>query len=629
VRVVRCCGYIDGNAAARASQPYPGMPVTSSSPSARRVFQLILVKPSHYDDDGYVIQWMRSIMPSNSLSAVYGLALDCADRQVLGEDVEIRIEAYDETNLRISADRIAKQIQSTGGHGLVCLVGVQSNQYPRALDLAKQFRARGLPTCIGGFHVSGSLSMLPGERPELRAAMDAGISLFAGELEERRFDQLLQAADRDELEPLYNYLDDLPDLEGAPTPFLPAEKIQRVSGLRTTFDAGRGCPFSCSFCTIINVQGRKTRHRSPDDVERIIRLNAAQGITSFFITDDNFARNTAWEATFDRIALLREEHGMKVNLFIQVDTMCHKIPGFIEKAARAGVKRVFVGLESINPDTLKSAQKGQNQITEYRRLFQSWHDIGVLIYAGYILGFPNDTAESIEKDIGIIQRELPVDMLEFFILTPLPGSQDHRELFDAGIPMDEDLNNYDTVHAVTDPQGMSREELLEIYDRVWDLYYSDEHLVTMMRRARVWCKKPKRILRKVFGFWTIIRLEKVHPLEGGLLRRRYRRDRRPGLPIENPLVFYPRQGALFLVKAIQLARTYFRYMRLLKQVQNEDPAHWPRDIAMEPAGSMGQDSQMLELFTVTESARETVDRARRKAERREAAKQQEPVQISG
>ena len=72
------------------------------------------------------------------------------------------------------------------------------------------------------------------------------------------------------------------------------------SGRLSSVDLGRGCPYQCSFCTIINVQGRKSRFRSPDDLERIVRENHAQGIQRFFITDDNFARNREWEPLFDR-----------------------------------------------------------------------------------------------------------------------------------------------------------------------------------------------------------------------------------------------------------------------------------------------------------------------------------------
>ena len=66
-----------------------------------RRFQLVLIKPSHYDDDGYVIRWWRAMSPSNSLAAVYGIAADCADRRVLGADVAIDIQVIDETNTRV------------------------------------------------------------------------------------------------------------------------------------------------------------------------------------------------------------------------------------------------------------------------------------------------------------------------------------------------------------------------------------------------------------------------------------------------------------------------------------------------------------------------------------------------
>src|SRR5271170_3974011 len=134
---------------------------------------------------------------------------------------------------------------------------------------------------------------------------------------------------------------DLPSLDGVPMPILPATRIKRTGGKITTFDAGRGCPFLCSFCTIINVQGRKSRRRSIDDIEAIVRENLAQGVTGYFFTDDNFARNKEWEEIFDRLILLRERDGITISFTLQVDTMCHKLDGFIEKAARAGCTKAF------------------------------------------------------------------------------------------------------------------------------------------------------------------------------------------------------------------------------------------------------------------------------------------------
>ena len=84
------------------------------------------------------------------------------------------------------------------------------------------------------------------------------------------------------------------------------------------------------------MQGRKSRRRSPDDIEHLIKEHYNQGFRWFFVTDDNFARNKDWEDIFDRIILLRERDGIAIKMVIQVDTLCHKIPNFIDKAARAG-----------------------------------------------------------------------------------------------------------------------------------------------------------------------------------------------------------------------------------------------------------------------------------------------------
>src|SRR5215831_20199428 len=83
---------------------------------------------------------------------------------------------------------------------------------------------------------------------------------------------MLRDAAAGQIKPLYNFMNDLPAIEGTPAPFLPKRYVMRTLGQSASFDAGRGCPYQCSFCTIINVQGRKSRYRSPDDIEQLVRL---------------------------------------------------------------------------------------------------------------------------------------------------------------------------------------------------------------------------------------------------------------------------------------------------------------------------------------------------------------------
>jgi len=561
-------------------------------------FSLFLIKPSHYDDDGYVIQWLRSAIPSNTLAVMNGLALECKNNRALGDDVEIEITAIDETNSRVRPEKIAKQL--AGSRGLIVLVGVQSNQFPRAMDLARIFRKAGVQVCLGGFHVSGCLSMLPELTPELKEALDLGISLFAGEAE-GRFEQVLRDAWNASLKPIYNYMDDLPSISGATLPILPASRIKRTAGSLSSFDAGRGCPFLCSFCTIINVQGRKSRRRSADDVEKIVRQNVAQGVNRFFITDDNFARNMDWEAIFDRLIALREQEKFNIKFILQVDTMCHRLPHFIEKAGRAGVARVFIGLESINPDALLGARKKQNKITEYRKMLLAWKHAGVTVFAGYILGFPGDTPESILRDINIIKRELPIDLLEFHCLTPLPGSEDHQRLYKAGAYLDPDLNKYDLEHVTAKHEVMSREQWEQIYLDAWKTFYTTEHMKTVMRRSVATGSNPGNMLLLLSWYWGCIELEKIHPLQGGYLRRKYRKERRPNLPLENPLAFYPAYIFDLIWKHLRLARQILTLGLFRRRLKRDADARNYTDLALTPV--VADDFDSYEMFATSESAR--------------------------
>ena len=587
-----------------------------ASNGKQKRFQLELIKPSHYDDDGYVIQWHKAWIPSNSLACLYGLVLDLAERQALGPDVEIAVNACDETNTVIPVEQIIRRLGQSGEPGLVCLVGVQSNQFPRAMDLARRFRAAGLQVAIGGFHVSGCMAMLP-ELPEsLQEALDLGVTLFAGEAE-GRLAEILGDALAGHLKPVYNFMNDLPGIGMQPTPFLPKAMVQRYGGSIATFDAGRGCPFQCSFCTIINVQGRKSRWRDADDVERLVRANVAQGICRFFITDDNFARNRNWEAIFDRLGDLREEMNLPFSIIIQVDTLAHQIENFITKAKRAGVARVFIGLENINPENLMAAKKRQNRITEYRKMLQDWRAQQIITYAGYILGFPADTPEKIERDIEIIKRELPIDLLEFFCLTPLPGSEDHKNLDAAGVPMDPDMNIYDLEHVCTGHPVMSKEEWQDIYTRAWDLYYSDDHVATLMRRMVVSGNKPERIWAHTLQFAGCMRYEKVHPLQGGYFRRKVRSQRRSGLPVESPLVFYPRRLWEIVSTYGPFALYALRMWLLCKRIKRDPATAGYTDLALSPVEE--PEEEHLEMFEQSDAARAAVAKAKAQVAQRVAA----------
>jgi hypothetical protein len=297
---------------------------------------------------------------------------------------------------------------------------------------------------------------------------------------------------------------------------------------------------------------------------------------------------------------------------IQVDTLCHKIANFVEKAKRAGVTRVFIGLENINPDNLAAAKKRQNKITEYRKMLLAWKAQGIITFAGYILGFPSDTPETIRRDIAIIKKELPLDGLEFFCLTPLPGSEDHEVLWAKGVAMDADLNKYDVEHVCTAHPKMSKQEWEAIYREAWSLYYTPEHMHTLLRRAAATGVSTHSLVKVLVTFATAVRLENMHPLQTGILRLKHPSERRPGLPRESPWIFWPRFAWETLYKHAILAGAIGRLLLLRMNAAHDPDARTYTDQALTPVRD--DDDVTFDLFTKTTGGRGAVAHIKKVAE---------------
>jgi radical SAM superfamily enzyme YgiQ (UPF0313 family) len=495
-----------------------------------KTLNLYLIKPSQYDEDGYVVRHWRGVLPSNTLACLAGLTEDVIARKLLGENIEIKVHLLDEAVDRIPVKSICRS--QTGEHTktVVCMVGVQTNQFPRASDLALEFRRAGLTVLVGGFHVSGYLAMRRTISPEIQNLMDAGVTVVKGEVEET-WGALLRDAVAGRLKPLYDFIDDKPDLYEKPLPAIRRSYLSKfVASNFGTLDCGRGCPFDCSFCTIINVQGRKMRFRSAERIAEAVRRNYQEsGITFYFFTDDNFARNKVWEAIFDVFIRLREEEHIPVKFMMQVDTLAWKIARFVEKAQRAGCQTVFIGMESVNTENLMNADKRQNKVEEYRQMIDSWRDRGMSTHVGYILGFPGDSPESVRRDIDFLMQEVRPDHASFFVMTPLPGSRDHIEMLRRGEWMHPDYNLYDSHHETTIHPHFAEGALRRLYLETWRRFYSLENMKAVLERSpgRAYWNNFMRFLWYKYSIQT----EERHPMLGGFFRLKSRTIRRPGFPV--------------------------------------------------------------------------------------------------
>jgi radical SAM superfamily enzyme YgiQ (UPF0313 family) len=505
----------------------------------RSVFHVFLIRPSKYDDDGFVVRHWRAVMPSNSLACLHGLTGDVRQRGLLG-DVDLRIHVVDEAVTRIPQGKIRRLGRRAGERVLVCLVGVQTNQFCRAADIALALRRDGVEVMIGGFHVSGMLAMFPTVSPEIQQLLDAGVSVVAGEVE-HRWAELLRDAWHGNLKPLYRFLNEPPNLSYAPRPIMDQQSRRKYFHPNNgTIDCSRGCPFNCSFCTIINVQGRKSRYRSPQCVIDTIRQAYREsGVRLYFFTDDNFSRNPAWEEIFDRLIALRDSEGIAIEFIIQVDILSYRIPRFVEKAARAGCCKAFVGMESLNPRNLAAAGKTQNRVDEYKDSLAAWHNARVVTLVGYIIGFPHDTEESVKADIERLINEVQPDQASFFMMMPLPGSKDHERMLEEGVPIEADYNRFDSVHECTPHPHMTDGAWTRAYLEAWRKFYSIGNMKAILSRAH-----PENywdLFYNLLWYKNSIMNEGAHPMLSGFLRLKDRVDRRACFPQESRLAHLRRR----------------------------------------------------------------------------------------
>ncbi len=581
-------------------------------PEQIKRFRVVLIKPSKYDDDGYVIRFWKGVLPSNTLNVLHGLTDDVKERRIFG-DLPIEVVTYDETAEKIPIRKIIQWSRDAETKLLVCLVGVQTNQFPRALDMAKLFRAEGITVMMGGFHTSGTINMLSDQEPDIQELYRESICVVSGEVE-GKWEIILADFLNGQLKPLYSFAQDLQnlvDIEEAPLPKASPKTMEHFAYPSfATADTSRGCPFACTFCTIINVQGRKMRERSPESIAAMMRRNYKAGLSFYFFTDDNFARKKLWRETFEEIIKVREE-GLDISFMMQVD-LAKKPKDFVKLAAKAGCTQVFIGMESVNPENLKAEGKKQNNVEEYRDIIKEWHDAGVVVHAGYIIGLPWDSKEQVPNDVRFLMDEVGPDQASFFMLTPLPGSHDHREMKKRGEWMDPDFNKRDSFHATINHPRMTADEWTAAYENAWTTFYSKENMIKVLSR---WTNHPKNYwnLMSIF-FWykNAALIEKQHPMVAGFFRLKDRAYRRSGYAVDSrPVHMWKRTKeitrllitwAKFLKEMeevwLQTRKKSETEERLIEQIQKVQSDIW-------------QALRIGELKQIYDNARETLpDRAR-------------------
>ncbi len=528
-----------------------------------RVLRTILIAPSRYDGRRVaVFRW--GMGPNGALGALAGLAEDY-NRRHAGRS-QIDYEFFDEYVRRAVTPKLLRRWRDAavarGQRFVIMLCGVQTSTYARARDIALMARREDIEVIAGGVHLSG-------HGPSVDFLVSCGVHVAIGEVEPI-WDEIIGDALEGRLQSLYriakhqgievktatSYMT-APDITAVPYPHIPRRHSRRyVNPWQLSIDGSRGCPFLCTFCVVKNVFGRTVRSRDPVQlaawmVERVRR----DGIRAFWFTDDNFARNARHTELLEQLAAARAQ-GLEfsLSLILDVEATCYaddpsergeRTRRFLELCKAAGVAHVYIGLESTNDAVLREMRKGVNRdrdeihgaggdagaelarqrlVKRYRTAVGAWHGIGAAVECGYILGFEAD-ARGAGAQAARDMVEIGVDITAFYLLAPLPGSEDYARAVAEGSLITEDVNEYFRDRAMMKHPRLSPAELEEEFRAAVQLFWSWPNLARRIgahvlglggARART----PWSYLKRQLGCKLMVDTGMLTYIGAGLMRRR-------------------------------------------------------------------------------------------------------------
>src|ERR1700730_8510801 len=552
----------------------------SMQPEPCRTVRVYFIKPSRYDEEGYVQFFRYGVQPNNTLTVLAALNDTFNKRYSAQRNVYLQTVLWDEICDGVVSPEtiraIKEKAREDGVELLIGLAGVQSNQYPRGRDLGLQFVAQGLPTMMGGFHVSGY--------PESCKFLNTcGITTIVGEAE-NLWGEIVEDFLRGELKLHYAVREGIRAKTGQEdiiVPLTPEAQLPVIDDRyltrffnesMTTIDTSRGCPFTCSYCSVKNVMGRTMRSREPNAVVHWVRdAIRYHGIQSLFLVDDDFFRSPRWEDILNGLVEVKKEYPrLSFMMQVDVDASCYanvtegetegakhrRSKRFVDLAARAGCYQAFVGIESLNPDNLNFATKYQNTddrqgkgkleagrahgMDTHRRVVNNWHKVGVSVHAGYMLGFPFDGPDC-GRVAAATLKKIGFDIVSFFIMTPLPGTEDQARFTKEGAIIDWDFNQLDSQHVTLKHDKLDKESWLGAYRDAYLGFYSIPrflHTVFTVAAGRGLDAESRRGVLRQFTYYFFSYRQGRHPIVGGIWASRRRDVRRAAITDDEARRFY-------------------------------------------------------------------------------------------
>jgi len=397
-----------------------------------------------------------------------GLPTMATQARELGHTVRVYIEDVGKVDFRAAYDS-----------DLVCISSISSTA-PRAYAYADKFRQRGLPVIMGGPH--------PSAKPE--EALEHADWVLRGEADDTFFEFLKKFEAREALGDIkgLSYRTDLGCINN-PLPehtvdldTLPIPDLSLIEGWRRMrilpVMTSRGCPYNCAFCSVTKMFGRRYRFRSPDKI--VDELERAMALKKWFFTffvDDNFIANRRRAKELMRLMIAKK---VTPRWSAQVRVEVAKDDEMLDLMRRSNCKFVYVGLESINPETLKLYNK-QQSLEDIELCIRKLHAHKIRIHGMFVFGADTDTVQTM-RETGRFARRMNIDTVQFMILCPLPDTETHHQLESEGRILVRDWSLYDAQHVVFKPKNMSPLQLhLETWNALAKFYSPKEIAKSYLR----------------------------------------------------------------------------------------------------------------------------------------------------
>jgi hypothetical protein len=470
-----------------------------------RALRVVIVKPSKYAEDGYVERFRRGFMPNSTLLHIRSMT----PASVEGCPVDVHaFDEYVEGDLRYLSFLRGDDDCRT----LVALVGVQSHQFQRALDLAAYARASGVENCIiGGPHPMTC---------DTSVVQNKGISFALGEAE-TIWPTILADHLGGDLRPVYG--DDARWQSELHSPVLEPPSwrdLKRYVVPMVGIYPARGCPYTCNFCSVIKIAGRQVRSQPIETTLASLRNATKAGVRLIMFTSDNF--NKYSEARPLLTAMIDER--IRVPFFVQCDAQIAQQEDLVELLAAAGCFQMFVGVESFDRKALLAAKKSQNHPEHYRQIVEICRKTGITTHFSNIIGFPGESEADILGHLKSL-RELAPDAASFYILTPIPGTEQYDEFLADGLISERNLDRFDGSQPVWDHPRLGQGQLRDLLFRCCRDFYSAGHVASRVlghlsstRDFRLWAA-----VQSIVGHGALSRvgaITKTHPMAGGVARVR-------------------------------------------------------------------------------------------------------------